>query len=93
MDILSDKTLITRKAHNCSACGRVFPKGVKMRTQVNTFDGIGTWRTCETCTTLLNEFPDCFDDGYGMFMGNCVDESLNRDQTPEQLLDELRAKK
>jgi hypothetical protein len=41
MDILNDKIVTTRKKHNCSACGRLFEKGTKMRTQVNTFDGFG----------------------------------------------------
>lgn len=54
MDIISDKVVITRKNHRCSACGRLFEKGTEMRTQINTSDGIQAWRECPTCAELLN---------------------------------------
>jgi ribosomal protein S27AE len=89
MDILSDKIVTTRKKHNCSACGRVFDKGTKMRTQVNTYDGIQTWRECPTCQELLSKHRSRFDDGYNVCWMNCVDEALERGQTPEDLLSAL----
>jgi hypothetical protein len=90
MDILSDKIVTTRKKHNCSACGRVFEKGTKMRTQVNTFDGIGTWRECPTCQELLSKYRSAFEDEYehACYAG-CVSEVLESGQTPEDLLNEL----
>ena len=89
MDILSDKVVKTRKKHNCSACGRLFKKGTKMRTQVNTFDGIGTWRECPTCEELLRKYPSHFQGDYNVFEGDCVNEALERGQTPEELLSAL----
>ena len=89
MDILSDKIVTTRKKHNCSACGRVFDVGTKMRTQVNTSDGIQVWRECPTCQELLSKHRSHFDDGEGVCWMNCVDESLDRGQTPEELLASL----
>ena len=90
MDILSDKIVTTRKKHNCSACGRVFEKGTKMRTQVNTFDGIGTWRECPTCQELLSKYRSAFEDEYEhVCYDGCVSEVLESRQTPEDLLNEL----
>ena len=86
MYIISDKIVITRKKHNCSACGRVFGKGTKMRLQVNTSDGIQTWRECPTCIELLDNHRSYFDDDYDVCSMNCVAHSLDRDQTPEELL-------
>lgn len=90
MDIISDKVVTTRKDHRCSACDRKFPKGTKMRTQVNTYDGIQTWRECPTCHVLLSEFRDRFDDEYGWVPGSCVSEVCEIGQTPEELLTELK---
>lgn len=93
MDILRDKVVITRKKHNCSACGRVFEKGTKMRTQVNTFDGIQTWRECPTCQILLSKYRSHFEDGYDHITYElCVDEVLERGQTPEDLLNKMKNK-
>lgn len=87
MDILRDKIVKTRKKHNCSACWRVFDKGTQMRTKVNTFDGIVTWRECPTCTELLQKYRSLFEDDYDrMAYEGCVNEALYRGQTPEQLL-------
>lgn len=87
MDILSDKIVTTRKPHRCCACGRLFEKGTKMRTQVNTFDGIQTWRECPTCQELLSKFRSHFEDNYDhITYSDCVGEVLERGQTPEDLL-------
>lgn len=87
MEILSDKIVTTRKKYNCSACGRLFEEGVKMRTQVNTYDGIGTWRACMACDKLITNYPEHFEDNYdGSFPEGCVSEALERGQTPEELL-------
>lgn len=92
MDILSDKIVTTRKDHRCDACCRKFPKGSKMRAQVNTFNGIGQWRTCMTCTELTDRFNYQFEyDGY--VPESCVKDRIDNDfpgLTPEQLLEKLR---
>lgn len=89
MVILSDKIVITRKKHQCSACERVFEAGTKMRKQVNTFDGIGTWRECPTCQLLLSEHRERFSDYDNTCSYGCVSEELNWEQTPEDLLIQL----
>lgn len=90
MYILSDKVVITRKAHRCSACLRKFPKGTKMRTQVNTNDGLCVWRECPTCQELLSKHREHFEDDYDHIVyGGDVLESLEKGQTPEQLLRKL----
>ena len=94
MDILSDKIVITRKRHNCDACGRVFEKGTKMRAQVNTYGGIQTWRECPTCIELLSNYRFYFTDINDVCEENCVDEVLEKNnlssQTPEDLLEKLK---
>lgn len=91
MDILSDKIVITRKRHNCDACGRVFEKGTKMRAQVNTYGGIQTWRECPTCMELLADYRSHFEDSYnGICEENCVSEVLEKNETPEDLLHKLK---
>ena len=89
MDIIREKIVTTRKKHNCSACGRMFDVGTKMKTQVNTYYGIHTWRECPTCQELLSEHLSHFKDDYGVCHQNCVDESLDIGQTPEELLASL----
>ena len=90
MDILSDKIVTTRKKHVCDPCGRVFKKGTKMRTQVNTYDGIGTWRECPTCRELLIKFSESFADDYeNVVTEGCVHEVMcdyPNIKTPEELL-------
>ena len=86
MIILRDKIVTTRKKHNCSACGRVFEKRTKMRTQVNILDGIGTWRECPTCHELLLKYRSHFEDYDGSCYEGCVTEVLEQGQTPEELL-------
>ena len=90
MYILKDKIVTTRKNHNCMACGRIVPKRAKMRVQVNTYDGIGTWRECMTCNELLNQhFNHFVNPNSPEEYSNCVSEVLNNNQTPEELLIKL----
>lgn len=90
MDILSDKIVTTRKKHMCNACGRAFEKGTRMRTQVNTMDGIQTWRECPTCEQLLGKHRSHFEDDFDHVCYEfCVNEILERWQTPEELLSVL----
>jgi len=90
MDVLSDKIVKTRKKHSCSACGRLFDKGTMMRTQVNTIDGIQTWRECPTCTEILSKYRSHFEDDYDHICYHlCVRDALKLNQTPEELLSSL----
>jgi len=91
MYILRDKFVVTRKKHRCSACGRVFEKGTQMRTQVNTLDGIHTWRECPTCTELLSEYVSHFEDDDGTCSEDCVNQVREIGQTPEDLLIKLKS--
>lgn len=94
MDILSDKFVINRKYHICNCCGRRFEKNEKMRVQVNTFEGsLNNFRSCETCYELTNDFRDYFIDDDGIFYGYCVNEALDKNQTPEELLIKLKQNK
>lgn len=87
MDILSDKIVVTRKVHKCSACLRKFDKGTKMRTQVNKIDEINTWRECPTCTILLSTYRNHFSDDYdNICYYRCVADILENDETPEDVL-------
>ena len=95
------KVVTTRKEHLCNTCHRRQPKGSKMQRSVLKYDDIYTWRTCETCTKLLDEFPDMFiDEVEGVFWDGCVNDpsnwcnelidQYNEDPTPEYLLKMLR---
>jgi len=90
MTILSDKIVTTRKKHRCNACMRVFEAGTKMRTQVNTEDGIMTWRECPSCNELLSKHRAIFEDEDNMCFEGCVNEVLKKGQTPEELLLQLK---
>ena len=92
MDILSDKIVTTRKQHMCNACARVFPKGTTMRRQVNTSSGIVSWYECSTCQILLSKHRSHFE-GDGLCYELCVNEALEYDQTPEDLLELFEANK
>jgi predicted nucleic acid-binding Zn ribbon protein len=61
-----------------------------MRTQVNTFDGIQTWRACPTCEELLSKHRSYFADDENICSESCVNEVLVKGQTPEELLNELK---
>lgn len=86
MQVISETTRTNRKPHICNACRRLFGEGVKMRNQVVIYDGIGVFRTCPTCTELLEKYPNKFDDGCGVFDEGCVDEQCEVWEAPEELL-------
>ena len=95
MDVISDKSVKTRKAHHCFACCRRFEKGTTMQTQVNTFDGIQRIYTCGTCQELMLQFHDLFfDPDECVFPGECVSEYISESAyarereitSPEELL-------
>lgn len=89
MEILRSKKVKTRKRHLCNACEREFPVGTSMVATVTVQDGIYTWRTCETCTELLEKYRSEFEDIDGYYEQGCVREALWEDMTPELLLNHL----
>ena len=104
MHIFSDKTVKTRKPHECFACNRWFPKGTKMRRQVNNYDGdMSSVYWCETCEKLCSEFHDLFFEAHdGIYPVGCtgdsqyyyrISEDDNHKHTPEDLLEYLRKQK
>lgn len=60
---------------------------------VTIYDGdFGDGYNCKTCEDIITLSPNHFDDGEGYPEG-CVAESLEKGQTPEQLLQELKEEK
>lgn len=89
---LTDKIVITRKPHVCFSCLRKFPEGTEMRYWTGmTSDGFNSVYCCETCDKIMDKYP-WDDDGDGYPEG-FVREMLEKDQTPEQLLESLCHKK
>lgn len=90
MNIISEKTVTTRKRHQCNACHRMIDPGNRMYTQVNTYSGnIDTWRTCITCTELIEKYRSRFETDGDWCTTGCVSDELNVGQIPEDLLKEL----
>jgi len=88
IQILTDKYVTTRKEHKCFSCLRKFPVGTLMHFGTFVHDDIYSLYTCNTCEKIHGLCYDDFYDGEGIPQGY-VNESLNKDQTPEQYLDEL----
>lgn len=64
MQIVSDKTVKTRKEHKCWGCGRSFPKGSELRRLVEADGGeIKSTYWCYVCTEAWNEWMHPCDDG------------------------------
>jgi len=94
MKILSDKIVTTRKAHKCNACGRLFNKGTRMKTQTYVDEVIYAWRECPTCQTLLENYGYHFVDPVeDVFDQYCIRDALRHGQTPEGLLADLNSGK
>lgn len=83
--LLKDKEVVIRKDRQCFSCLRKFPTGTKMKYWVSIYEGdFNTGYVCSTCIKIMNkdkennEYPE----GY-------VEEVLNKDETPEELLGRL----
>jgi len=68
MDVLTDKTVITRKSHQCFGCGHVYKAKTKMR--YTTSVDVGTINSaywCQTCLEVIEKTYDYHDmqDGIG----------------------------
>jgi hypothetical protein len=84
---LTNKIVQIRKPHICFSCLRKFEIGSKMRYWSGICEGdFGSSYCCIICDTiidLLDIEEDYYPEGY-------VDEMLNKDETPEQFLDNLK---
>lgn len=75
--VLTDKTVITRKSHQCWGCGHVYEKGSKM--QYNTYAGEGTVTSaywCETCNYIIANHYDYWDLDNGIGFGEVKDGDI-----------------
>jgi hypothetical protein len=67
---IKDKSVKTRKEHDCWGCMKIFPKGTIMNRQTNSNDGIiESIYWCESCEKLLSTLEPFEEIGYGDF--NC----------------------
>lgn len=89
MDIIRDRTSKAMKDFVCDACLRKFAKGTTVRVQTNNYDGIQHFKTCPTCYKLMINYFDYFKNYDNTCEHGFIDEYLDKDQTPEQLLDKL----
>lgn len=79
--VLKELNVKTRKIHRCFSCLRIFPKGTLMTYQVGIFEGdFCTTYACSTCLEIMKLSDDC------EWEGGYVDEYLQENQTPEELL-------
>ena len=88
MDELSRKIVAIRKNHQCHACLSIFEPPTRMERSTFVDDGIYTLYICETCQSLLREFPDSFLDCDDRFPEGCVFECMSDEdcESPEGLL-------
>lgn len=88
MTCLKNKTVLTKKMHRCFSCIRSFPAKTKMNYWVGIYEGdFNALYACVTCVEIMNMRQDENADG---FEHGFVNEMLEKDQTPEQLLEELK---
>lgn len=83
--------MTTRKQHYCFTCSRLFPRKSRMWVQINNIDGkINNIYTCLTCEELL-PYLTSMKNSVSDYLGkDFVKQYLNKNQTPEDLLDELK---
>lgn len=83
---LTDKIVVTRKPHVCFSCFRKFPKGTEMRywsgVSQGDFNSVYSCHTCEKIMDKMEQYDDGYPEGF-------VRDMLEKDQTPEQLLESL----
>lgn len=57
------KEVKIRKPHKCWGCGRLFPTGTLMESNVSTDEGkIFTTYFCETCQNVVDKAADWYED-------------------------------
>ena len=58
-ELYNEKTVKIRKPHQCCVCLRKIPKGFKcIHHSGKTEDGFFNYYTCNTCHTIVNEYPN-----------------------------------
>jgi hypothetical protein len=85
--ILKDKHVKIRKEHMCFSCYRKFPIGTIMHYGTYVDDKIYSLYTCSTCEQIMDLEKDETEFKYGY-----VNNELNKNETPEQLLEKLKSK-
>lgn len=85
--VLKSKNVVTKKQHQCLTCLRLFPSNTKMNYWAGLYEGdFNSHYCCMTCVEILNMTGDTeWGEGY-------VKEMIDKDQTPEQLLETLNNK-
>ena len=74
----------TKKQHQCFSCLRIFPSNTKMNYSAGIYEGdFSAGYSCMTCVDIMNR---CEHESEGYSEG-FVREMLEKDQTPEQLLE------
>lgn len=63
---LSQKSVVTRKEHQCWGCAATFPKGTKMDRIVHADNGLSTTYWCDVCQAY---WEDHMNEGEGMGFG------------------------
>lgn len=82
---LKSKDVITRKSHSCFACCRKFPEGTKMQYQAGIWEGdFCTTYCCMTCVEIMSLSDE------NQFEGEFVADNLAKDETPEQMLENIK---
>lgn len=91
MTSLEYKTVKTKKPHQCNGCFRDFPAGIEMKYWATAYEGtVGSGYWCMTCDEISRNCKDDFWDGYP---DGFVDEMTRDGETPEQVLERLKASK
>lgn len=82
MATLKSTSVKTRKEHECFSCYRKFPIGTKMNYWVGHYEGdfCATY-SCMTCVEIMNMSSEVY------FPEGFVHEMLNKNETPEQLIE------
>jgi hypothetical protein len=87
---LKYKGVKTRKSHTCYLCGRKFEPGTEMFYWVAVDSGqINTGYYCNTCHQIVSILP--YEDIENLFEGGLY-ELMEKCQTPEQYLEEIKTK-
>lgn len=90
--VLSSKWVKIKKPHLCFSCHRKFESGSRMQKWACIYEGdFCSSYTCETCNEIHSLVPEWWiEDG---IPDGFVNESLDKKQTPEEYLQQLKTTK
>lgn len=79
MECLREKSVVTRKEHQCFACLRVFAPGTKMNASINASSdhGIYTIYTCLDCNRITPDLREDIEESDGIINEGCILEDFN----------------